>query len=414
MKIDGEITLPGDKSISHRSLIFGALTSGTSKLFNLSDGEDVKSTMSCLKDCNVKIVEKKNYTTVNGKEFSKPNKALHCGNSGTTARLLAGFLANRKIDATLVGDKSLSKRPMHRIIKPLREMGSIIESNDNFLPIKIKANTLHGIDYQSQISSAQLKSCILIASLTANTKTAFTEPYLSRNHTELFLKSLGAKIYTKKNRVEIMPFQKLNAFDIEIPSDISSASFFITAALLMPDSKLYFKNILLNETRLGFVKILKKNGADISTSTEKIVHGEKVGNLTINYSTIKPFKINKEKIPSMIDEIPLLAILATKAKGITIVRGAKELRYKECDRIKAICQNLKRMNAKVKELEDGFIIEGPSDLEPRKIHTFNDHRIAMAFTILNKSLNGTYNLDNTNCIKISYPNFIKDMNSLMQ
>ena len=177
MKIDGEITLPGDKSISHRSLIFGALTRGTSKLFNLSDGEDVKSTISCLKDCNVKIVEKKNYTTVNGKEFSKPNKALHCGNSGTTARLLAGFLVNRKIDATLVGDKSLSKRPMHRIIKPLREMGSIIESNDNFLPIKIKANTLHGIDYQSQISSAQLKSCILIASLNANTKTTFTEPY---------------------------------------------------------------------------------------------------------------------------------------------------------------------------------------------------------------------------------------------
>ena len=414
MKIDGEITLPGDKSISHRSLIFGALTSGTSKLFNLSDGEDVKSTISCLKDCNVKIVENKNYTTVNGKEFSKPNKALHCGNSGTTARLLAGLLANKKIDATLVGDKSLSKRPMHRIIKPLREMGSIIESNENFLPIKIKANTLHGIDYQSQISSAQLKSCILIASLTANTKTAFTEPYLSRNHSELLLKSLGANIYTKETRVEIMPFQKLNAFDIEIPSDISSASFFITAALLIPNSKLSFKNILLNETRLGFVNIVKKYGADISTKIENIIHGEKVGNLTINYSIIKPFKIDKEKIPSMIDEIPLLAMLATKAKGISIVRGAKELRYKECDRIRAICHNLKRMNAKVEELEDGFIIDGPSNLKPRKIHTFNDHRIAMAFTILNKSLSGTYNLDNTNCIKISYPNFIKDMNSLMQ
>ena len=414
MKINGEITLPGDKSISHRSLIFGALTNGTSKLFNLSDGEDVKSTISCLKDCNVKIVENKNYTTVNGKEFSKPNRALHCGNSGTTARLLAGLLANKKIDATLVGDKSLSSRPMHRIIKPLREMGSIIESNDNFLPIKIKANTLHGIDYQSQISSAQLKSCILIASLTANTKTAFTEPYLSRNHSELLLKSLGAKINTKKNRIEILPFQKLNAFDIKIPSDISSASFFITAALLIPDSKLFFKNILLNETRLGFVNILKKYGADISTKTENIIHGEKVGNLTINYSIIKPFKIDKEKIPSMIDEIPLLAMLATKAKGISIVRGAKELRYKECDRIRAICHNLKRMNAKVEELEDGFVIDGPSNLKPRKIHTFNDHRIAMAFTILNKSLSGTYNLDNTNCIKISYTNFIKDMNSLMQ
>ena len=414
MKIDGEITLPGDKSISHRSLIFGALTSGTSKLFNLSDGEDVKSTISCLKDCNVKIVENKNYTTVNGKEFSKPNKALHCGNSGTTARLLAGLLANKKIDATLVGDKSLSRRPMHRIIKPLTEMGSIIESNDNFLPIKIKASTLKGINYESRISSAQLKSCILIASLSASTKTAFTEPYLSRNHSELLLKSLGAKIYTKKNRIEIMPFQNLNAFDIKIPSDISSASFFIAAALLMPNSKLYFKNMLLNETRLGFVKILKKYGADISTNTGNIIHGEKVGNLTINYSIVKPFKIDKEKIPSMIDEIPLLAILATTAKGISIVRGAKELRYKECDRIKAICHNLKRMNAKVEELEDGFIIEGPCNLEPRKIHTFNDHRIAMAFTILNKSLNGTYNLDNTNCIKISYPNFIKDMNSLMQ
>ena len=414
MKIDGEITLPGDKSISHRSLIFGALTSGTSKLFNLSDGEDVKSTISCLKDCNVKIVENRNYTTVNGDEFSKPNKALHCGNSGITARLLAGLLANKKINATLIGDKSLSKRPMHRIIKPLTEMGSIIDSNDNFLPIKIKTNTLHGIDYQSQISSAQLKSCILIAALTANTKTAFTEPYLSRNHSELFLKSLGAKIYTKKNRIEIMPFQKLNAFNIKIPSDISSASFFITAALLMPNSKLYFKNMLLNETRLGFVKILKKYGADISSITGNIIHGEKVGNLTINYSIIKPFKIDEEKIPSMIDEIPLLAILATKAKGISIVRSARELRYKECDRIKAICHNLKRMNAKVEELEDGFIIEGPSNLEPRKIHTFNDHRIAMAFTILNKSLNGTYNLDNTNCIKVSYPNFIKDMNSLMQ
>ena len=414
MKIDGEITLPGDKSISHRSLIFGALTSGTSKLFNLSDGEDVKSTISCLKDCNVKIVENKNYTTVNGKEFSRPNKALHCGNSGTTARLLTGLLANKKIDATLVGDKSLSKRPMNRIIKPLTEMGSIIESNDNFLPIKIKTNTLRGIDYQSQISSAQLKSCILIASLTANTKTTFTEPYLSRNHSELLLKSLGVNIHTKKNRVEIMPFQKLNAFDIEIPSDISSASFFITAALLIPNSKLSFKNILLNETRLGFVNLLKKYGADISTKTENIIHGEKVGNLTINYSIIKPFKIDKEKIPSMIDEIPLLAMLATKAKGISIVRGAKELRYKECDRIRAICHNLKRMNAKVEELEDGFIIDGPSNLKPRKIHTFNDHRIAMAFTILNKSLSGTYNLDNTNCIKISYPNFIKDMNSLMQ
>ena len=410
MVIEGEIDLPGDKSISHRSLMISALSQGVSRISNLSKGNDLISTVNCLKACGVKIKYHHEDVVVYGGKFSNPDSVLDCGNSGTTVRLLMGLLIGQGISATFTGDRSLLKRPMFRIIKPLELMGAKIEHNDGRLPIKINSKKLKGIQYSSTIASAQIKSSIILAGLGSKGTTAYTEPFKSRDHTEIMLKNLGSNISTQGLMTTLKPLTKpLKSMQIKIPGDPSSAAFFAGAVALIPDSKITINNLLNNPTRNAFFLVLKEMGLGINYINEKINDGENVADLEVYFRKIKSAKILEQNIPNIIDEIPILAILATQAEGRTVIKGAKELRYKECDRIHAICSNLKKMNANILELDDGFIIEGPSKLIGARVVTYGDHRIAMAFSIAGLISKEPVILDNQDCVSISFPNFFQKL-----
>ena len=410
MVIEGEIDLPGDKSISHRSLMISALSQGVSRISNLSKGNDIISTINCLKACGIKIKYHDEDMVVDGGKFSNPDSDLDCGNSGTTVRLLMGLLIGQGISATFTGDRSLLKRPMLRIIKPLELMGAKIEHNDGKLPIKINSKKLKGIQYSSTIASAQIKSSIILAGLGSKGTTAYTEPFKSRDHTEIMLKNLGTNISTQGLKTTLKPLIKpLKSMQIKIPGDPSSAAFFAGAVALIPDSKITINNLLNNPTRNAFFLVLKEMGVGINYINEKINDGENVADLEVYFRKIKSAKILEQNIPNIIDEIPILAILATQAEGRTVIKGAKELRYKECDRIHAICSNLKKMNANILELDDGFIIEGPSKLIGARVNTYGDHRIAMAFSIAGLISKEPVILDNQDCVSISFPNFFQKL-----
>ena len=410
MVIEGEIDLPGDKSISHRSLMISALSQGVSRISNLSKGNDLISTVNCLKACGVKIKYHHEDVVVYGGKFSNPDSVLDCGNSGTTVRLLMGLLIGQGISATFTGDRSLLKRPMFRIIKPLELMGAKIEHNDGRLPIKINSKKLKGIQYSSTIASAQIKSSIILAGLGSKGTTTYTEPFKSRDHTEIMLKNLGSNISTQGLMTTLKPLTKpLKSMQIKIPGDPSSAAFFAGAVALIPDSKITINNLLNNPTRNAFFLVLKEMGLGINYINEKINDGENVADLEVYFRKIKSAQILEQNIPNIIDEIPILAILATQAEGRTVIKGAKELRYKECDRIHAICSNLKKMNANILELDDGFIIEGPSKLIGARVATYGDHRIAMAFSIAGLISKEPVILDNQDCVSISFPNFFQKL-----
>ena len=410
MVIEGEIDLPGDKSISHRSLMISALSQGVSRISNLSKGNDIISTINCLKACGIKIKYHDEDMVVDGGKFSNPDSDLDCGNSGTTVRLLMGLLIGQGISATFTGDRSLLKRPMLRIIKPLELMGAKIEHNDGKLPIKINSKKLKGIQYSSTIASAQIKSSIILAGLGSKGTTAYTEPFKSRDHTEIMLKNLGTNISTQGLKTTLKPLIKpLKSMQIKIPGDPSSAAFFAAAVALIPDSRITINNLLNNPTRNAFFLVLKEMGVGINYINEKINDGENVADLEVYFRKIKSAKILEQNIPNIIDEIPILAILATQAEGRTVIKGAKELRYKECDRIHAICSNLKKMNANILELDDGFIIEGPSKLIGARVNTYGDHRIAMAFSIAGLISKEPVILDNQDCVSISFPNFFQKL-----
>ena len=413
MNLRGEIFFPGDKSISHRSLMFAALCDGKSKISNLSTGKDVQSTKNCLIDCGIKIYNEKSSYIVEGGKFINPKKELDCGNSGTTVRLLAGLLSGQNISATFVGDESLSNRPMKRIIEPLKLMGLNCSSKNFTLPLKIKSSKLNGINYKSQIASAQVKSAVLLAALGSNKPTSFIEPVLSRNHTEIMLKALGVPINTKKLKTTISKItRKLKPFNFNIPGDPSSAAFFAGAASMVKNSNLVLKNISGNDTRLGIFSILKQMGVTVLKSNEKNILGEKIIDITIKNKILNGIKINENQIPSIIDEIPIIAIVASQAKGQTKITGAKELRYKESDRISSIVLNLKKMGADITELEDGMIINGPKKLKGTFIKTYHDHRIAMAFKIASIIADGENQLDSIDCVDISYPEFFETLTKI--
>ena len=413
MNLTGEIFFPGDKSISHRSLMFAALCNGKSKISNLSTGKDVQSTKNCLIDCGIKIYNEKSSYIVEGGKFINPKKELDCGNSGTTARLLAGLLSGQNINATFVGDESLSNRPMKRIIEPLKLMGLNCSSKNFTLPLKIKSSKLNGINYKSQIASAQVKSAVLLAALGSNKPTSFIEPVLSRNHTEIMLKALGVPINTEKLKTTISKITKqLKPFNFNIPGDPSSAAFFAGAASMVKNSNLVLKNISGNDTRLGIFSILKQMGVTVLKSNKKNILGEKIIDITIKHKRLNGIKINENQIPSIIDEIPIIAIIASQAKGQTKITGAKELRYKESDRISSIVLNLKKMGADITELEDGMIINGPKKLKGTFIKTYHDHRIAMAFKIASIIADGENQLDSIDCVDISYPEFFETLTKI--
>ena len=413
--IKGKITFPGDKSISHRSLMFAALADGESRISNLSTGTDVQSTRECLEACGIKIKNDGNDVIVTGGKFIDPNQPLDCGNSGTTTRLFLGLLAGQGINAIFVGDDSLSSRPMNRILDPLSKMGLKSKSNNGKLPITIYKSDLTGIEYDSPVASAQVKSAVLLAGLGAIGQTSITEPILSRDHTEKMLKGLGSNISTEGLTATVFRMTApLSPFNLTVPGDPSTAAFFAAATAIIPNSEIILNRILRNPTRIGFYGALQKMGAGMDCLEQWEDAGETIGKLKVFHQPLNAITIKKDDVPGLVDELPIIAILATQAKGKTEVRDAEELRVKECDRIHAICKNLKIMGADIEELEDGFIIHGPTQLKGGEIETFHDHRIAMAFTIAGLVSDGDIILDYPECASISYPEFYDELERLNQ
>ena len=412
--LNGEITIPADKSISHRAVIFASLADGISTIRNFSDGQDPKSTLNIFRKLGVDIdIINKSTVIINSKsKLLPPPNSLDCGNSGTSMRLISGILARQKFDSILIGDQSLSKRPMKRIIEPLTLMGADIQSKNNTAPLIIKGKTLQPINYKTPKASAQVKSCILLAGLGTEGKTTITEPYLSRNHTEIMLKYMGADIQTEGNSVSISK-SKLSPIDIEICGDISSAAYFIAAALIIPDSKVILKNVGLNPTRTGMLDILKQMGADIKILDEIEICGEKTGTLEVKYSNLKCCEISGEIIPRLIDEIPIIAVLATQAQGQTIIIDAQELRNKESDRITAVVTELRKLGADIEETPDGMIINGKTDLfGDCEVETYHDHRLAMSLYVAGLICKKEILINRFQWVNISFPKFEKLFDTL--
>ena len=416
--LKGSFELIGDKSISHRAIMFSSISKGHNKISNFLMGEDCLSTIDCFRKMGVDIKIENKDVIVRGNGLyglKKPNNILDVGNSGTTIRLIMGILAGNKFDATLIGDNSIGKRPMKRVTEPLRSMGCKIEGKDdaNYTPIKIYGGNLSSINYKMPVASAQVKSAIILASLYADKMSTIEEKVKSRNHTEIMLKSFGADIDVNSLKININPVDELYSQDIYVPGDISSAAFIIVGALISKGSEVLIKNVGLNETRTGIIDVVKSMNGNIEIFNKRLVGGEIVGDILVKYTpNLCATTIDKTIIPRLIDEIPAIAVLASQAEGTTIIKDAKELKVKESNRIKAVVDNLKNMNCDIEELEDGMIIKGKNKLKASYIQTYNDHRIAMAFSIANLICEEEIKLDNPNCVDISFPGYFDLLNSL--
>ena len=414
MRFQGTLQLPGDKSISHRAIMLSAIADGESCVKNLNDGADLQSTINILKDCGALIEQRNEKIIINGRKLHSPKTELDCGNSGTTTRLIAGLLSSQKLIFTLIGDESLSQRPMNRIIQPLKKMGCIMSSNKGLLPLYVDAsNGISAIDYDMEIASAQVKSSILFSALGGNNVSSINEVIPTRNHSEIMLINMGASIETQGTKIFVHPLEsKLKAIDISVPSDPSSSAFFAGLAVISNNSKLKLTNVLLNESRIGFVEVLRRMNCLIIQSNESIHNGEKVGDLTFSSSSIKAVEVEPEIIPSIIDEIPILAVVAAFSNGVTVFKNVEELKYKECDRLGAIIHNLQAFGIKAYENNNNLYVEGGKVKKMSQITTFDDHRIAMAFTILSLAAFKKYDLDNAKCVDISLPNFFKYLSEI--
>ncbi len=415
--INSSLTLPGDKSISHRALMISSMAEGESVITNLSNGEDVKSTQKCLKLLGAEIFEVEGKIKVKGvgfKKFTKPGEELFAGNSGTTARLLSGILAAQNFKSVITGDESLSQRPMKRIIEPLTQMGGDISSNDFKLPLVFKpSSNLKAINYSLPVASAQVKSAVLFAGLHCEDVTKVIETLPSRNHTEkmLNLRAVnnedGRIIYVSKSDYPI-------ARDIFVPSDISTAAYFIVLTLLTPNSSLLIKNVSLNDSRLGFVNHLIKMSAQIKFENVNKNAIEPFGDLIVKSSELKNIKINKEDIPNLIDEIPILSVAGLFAGGEFIINNAEELRHKESDRIKTVVSNLRKLNIDVDEKEDGFVFDDYVKTDTAEFDSFGDHRIAMSFAVLSMLMKNGGRVEGFDCVKISNPNFMVQVKEISE
>ena len=413
--IKGRLRVPGDKSISHRAVMFGSISKGITRITGFLNGADCISTISIFKKMGIDIEMNGTSVIVKGNGLhglKRPDSILDCGNSGTTTRLVSGILSAQNFTSVLTGDKSIQKRPMNRIINPLSLMGADIESNVGFAPLTITGSSLHGIEYNSPVASAQVKSAILLAGLYADSNTTVIEPAKSRDHTELMLRKFGANLITDKNTVTISPTTELFASDIEVPSDISSAAFFMAAAILVPGSELILENVGINPTRDGIIRVLKSMGADIEIINSSNTF-EPVADIKVCYSKLHSTTISGELIPTLIDELPLLAAVATMAEGTTIIKDAQELKVKESNRIRVMCEELSKLGVNVLETEDGMEIIGTDKLCGNVIiDTHDDHRIAMTFAILNLISDGEIKLNNSKCVEISYPGFFCDLKNI--
>lgn len=413
----GEIQIPGDKSISHRSIMFGALADGLTEVTHFLQGADCLSTISCFQKLGIAIDNTPERIVIHGKGLHglrPPASVLDVGNSGTTMRLISGILAGQPFASNLTGDASIQKRPMNRIIKPLQEMGAVLTSQykNGCAPFTISGGFLHGIHYSSPVASAQVKSCVLLAGLYADGRTSVTEPSVSRNHTELMLSSFGAHISCQQTTVSVLPDPVLTGQKIEVPGDISSAAYFIAAALLVPNSEVLIQNVGVNPTRDGFLRAAKAMHANIIRLNERTVSGEPVCDLLVTSSDLTGTTVEGDLIPALIDEIPVLAVMAAFAQGTTIIRDAAELKVKESDRIETIAANLKNMGADITATDDGMIIHGGRPLHYAAIDPQADHRIAMSFAVAGLCAEGGVQIQDAECVCISYPEFYQHLQSL--
>lgn len=413
----GEVTVPGDKSISHRSVMFGAIAKGLTEIDGFLQGADCLSTISCFERMGVSIENRGERVLVFGNGMhglKEPDGVLDCGNSGTTTRLLSGLLSAQPFCVTLTGDESIRKRPMKRIITPLSQMGASIKSvNDNgCAPLFIEGQRLHGISYQSPMASAQVKSAGLLAGLYAEGETRVTEPYLSRNHSELMLAHFGADVRTEGTTAVLRPARELFGQKISVPGDISSAAFFIAAALMVPGSELLIRNVGINPTRDGILTVCRSMGADIEILNPSAGSGEPVADLLVRHSSLHGTEIGGAVIPTLIDELPVIAAMACLADGKTVIRDAAELKVKESNRIAVMTEGLSAMGARVEETADGMIIHGGSPLHGAVIDSRKDHRIAMTFAVTALAASGQTEILDADCVSISYPGFYGDLKRL--
>lgn len=417
--LKGEVTVPGDKSVSHRSVMLGAISKGTTSISNFLEGADCLSTIDCFRKMGIEIERNPEEILIHGKGLhglTAPSDILDVGNSGTTVRLLSGILAGQRFSSTLTGDESIQKRPMKRIITPLGAMGGDVKSirGNDCVPLQIQGRTLKGIHYDSPVSSAQVKSCVLLAGLYADGPTSVTEPYLSRNHSELMLRSFGATVTSKDTTVTIEPGPELTGQKLQVPGDISSAAYFIAAGLLVPGSELLIKNVGTNPTRDGILRVYRQMGADIQLLNQREQGQEPTADLLVKYSALKGTVIQGGLIPTLIDELPVIAVMAAFADGTTVIKDAQELKVKESNRLDIIVHHLQAMGAEVTPTEDGMIIQGGALLHGAELDSHMDHRIAMSFAVAGLAAEGETTIRRADCVNISYPKFYEDLQSLQR
>lgn len=416
--LQGEVKIPGDKSISHRAVMFSSIAKGTTHISNFLTGADCLSTISCFRRLGVTIKQDGTNVTVEGRGMhgltpeSDPVQ-LDTGNSGTTTRILSGLLAAQPFTSILSGDASVNKRPMKRVMEPLSQMGAKIESvnGNGCAPLRITGSPLHGITYHSPVASAQVKSAILLAGLYADGTTTVVEPAKSRDHTERMLRAFGAKVETKGKEATIYPAEELHASDVVVPGDISSAAYFIAAGLLVPGSRLVLKNVGINPTRDGILRVAKAMGGQVE-ECNVVDAAEPYCDLVVSASSLHGVTIGGDLIPTLIDELPVIAVMAAMAEGETVIKDAAELKVKESDRIQTMTEGLKTMGCDVTPTEDGMIIRGGKPLHGGLIHTYDDHRVAMSFAVAGLVANGETVLDDEKCVRISYPDFFQDLKAL--
>ena len=417
-RLRGEITIPGDKSVSHRAVMFGSLAEGTTRITNFLQGADCLSTIHCFRQMGIGIRQHGQEILVDGRGLHglcAPSGVLDAGNSGTTTRLMSGILAGQVFESVVDGDASLRTRPMKRIRIPLEEMGAALTSLEkpDCLPLRIRGGHLRGISYHSPVASAQVKSCVLLAGLYADGPVSVTEPVLSRDHTERMLRRFGADVRSEGTRASVRPGPALMAQDITVPGDISSAAYFIAAGLLSPESEILIRNVGINPTRDGILRVCRQMGADVRMLNVRD-EGEPAADLLVRSSSLHGTVVEGEIIPALIDEIPMIAVMAAFAKGTTVIRDAAELKVKESDRIRTVTDALQAMGARVTPTQDGMIIEGGAPLHGGEIDSCLDHRIAMAFAVAGTVCDGPLCIRNAECVDISYPGFFSDLYALSE
>lgn len=415
----GDITVPGDKSVSHRSVMFGSIAEGKTTVSGFLLGEDCLRTIDCFQKLGVDIEVNGTDVTINSPGidgWTEPKEVLYTGNSGTTTRLMLGLLSGTKLHTIMTGDASIGKRPMRRVADPLRLMGAQIAGRDNgqYTPLAIQGGPLKAIDYKMPVASAQVKSAILLAGIRAEGTTVVREEEISRDHTERMLRQFGATVTVEDGVVSLQGGQTLTGTHVNVPGDISSAAFFLVAGAIAKNSRIVLKNVGINETRDGILEVLQKMGAKMSVAIDDENAAEPTATITIETSILKGTTVEGAIIPRLIDEIPIIALLATQAAGKTIIKDAEELKVKETNRIDAVVNELKKLGANIEATDDGMVIEGPTPLHGGSLRTYGDHRIGMMGAIAALIADGEVELDDADCIAVSYPTFFDHINNILK